>query len=134
MRKDVRTFIRECNTCQRNKVETLHPASLLQPLPILKKNWVDINMDFVEGLPPSKGYIVVIVVVDRLSKFSNLLPLHHPYIALNVARIFIENVLKLHRLSQTIVSDRDSVFTSRFWVELFRLCGIELLLSSAYHP
>lgn len=62
------------------------------------------------------------------------MPINHPYIALTVARGFMDNIFKLHWLSQTIVSDRDPVFTSNFWNELVRLCGADLLLSTTYHP
>ena len=121
MRKVVKIFIKECDTCQRNKVETIHPAGLLQPLPIPERNWTDISLDFIDGLPSSEGYTVVMVVVDRLSKYAHFMPLHHPYTALKVARVFMENVFKLHGLPQTIVSDRDPIFTSQFWGELFRI-------------
>lgn len=88
-------------------------------------------MDFVKGLPSSEGYTVVMVVVDRLSKYAHFIPLHHHYITLKVARVCMENIFKLHGLPQTIVSERDIVFTSQFLIELFRICGTDLLLSLA---
>lgn len=91
-------------------------------------------MDFIEGLPPLGGKTKIFVVVDRLSKYSHFMPITHPYIALIVARVFMDNVFKLHGLPLTIVSDQDPVFTSNFWREMFRLCGTYLLLSTAYHP
>lgn len=87
-------------------------------MPIREKNWVGISIDFVEGLPSSEGYMVVmvvVVVVDKLSKYAHFIQLHHPYIALKVARVFTEHIFKLHGLPQTIVSNRDLVFTSQFW-------------------
>lgn len=95
MRSDVNSFIREYDTCQRNKVETIHPIELLQPLPIPKRNWTDISMDFVEGLPSFEGYMIVMVVVDILSKYAHFIPLHHPYTTLIVAKIFMENIFRL---------------------------------------
>lgn len=77
---------------------------------------------------------MILVVVDRLNMYSHFMPINHPYTALTVARVFMDNVFKLHGLPQTIFSDRDPVFTSNFWKELLRLCGIDLLLSTAYHP
>lgn len=71
LRSDVRAYVRECDTCRRNKIKTLHPMGLLQPLPILSKNWVYINLDFIEGLPHSGGKTVIIVVVDKLSKYAH---------------------------------------------------------------
>lgn len=91
-------------------------------------------MDFIEGLPTSHGFSVILVVVDRFSKYDHFLPLSHPYSASQVATIFLANVFKLHGMPKTIVSDRDPIFTSSFWQELFHLQGISLAFSSAYHP
>ena len=91
-------------------------------------------MDCIEGLPPLGGKIIIFEVIDRLRINSHFMPITHPYTALTVARVFMDNVFKLHGLPLTIVSDRDPVFTSNFWREMFKLCGIDLLLSTAYHP
>jgi hypothetical protein len=134
LRRAVRKYVRECDICQRNKTENQHPTRLLQPLPIPAQIWTDISMDFVEGLPTSQGKNVIMVVVDRLSKYSHFTALTHPYTAGKVARLFLDNIFKLHGMPSSIVSDRDPVFMSRFWHEMFRLHGTQLALSSAYHP
>jgi len=134
MRRDIKNFIRECDVCQQNKSENICPVGLLQPLPIPTRVWTDISMDFVEGLPPSQGHSVILVVVDRLTKSSHFISLAHPYTAAKVAQLFIQNVLKLHGMPQSIVSDRDPTFSSAFWAELFRLQGTSLKLSTSYHP
>ena len=134
MRKDIRKIIRECEVCQRNKTENLKPAGALQPLPIPSKAWVDISMDFIEELHLSKGYSVIMVIVDRFNKYSHFIPMAHPYMAAIVAKAFMENIFKLHGIPQSIVSDRDAIFTSNFWKEIFHLSGTKLLMSSAYHP
>ena len=91
-------------------------------------------MDFVDGLPASKGKTTIYVVVDRLSKYAHFIPISHPYTAISVAHVFFDNVFKLHGMPQSVVSDRDPTFTSLFWKELFQLQEIEFKFSSAYHP
>jgi hypothetical protein len=90
-------------------------------------------MDFVEGLPRSGHYNCILVVVDKFSKFSHFIPLRHPFTALSMAKAFLDNVYKLHRMPASIVSDRDRVFTSNVWKELFGLAGVSLKMSSLYH-
>ncbi|WVZ76926.1 hypothetical protein U9M48_024844 [Paspalum notatum var. saurae] len=130
----IREFFRGCLVCQRNKTEHLHPAGLLQPLPVPSEVWSDIAMDFVEGFPKVGGKSVVLTVVDRFSKYGHFIPLGHPYSAASVARVFFDSIVRLHVFPCFIVSDRDPVFTSTFWAELLRLSGVKLLLSSAFHP
>ena len=113
LREDVKKHVKECDACQRLKVETYNVAGLLQPLPILDKPGLDVSMDFVEGLPKSQLKDVVLVVVDRLTKFVHFVPLSHPYIATKVAHLYLNYVFKLHGISTSIVSDRDPVFTSQ---------------------
>ncbi|WVZ92138.1 hypothetical protein U9M48_038225 [Paspalum notatum var. saurae] len=130
----VRAYVQGCVTCQRNKTEHLHPAGLLQPLPVPSTVWSDIAMDFVEGFPKVGGKSVILTVVDQFSKYAHFIALGHPYSACSVARAFFDNIVRLHGLPCSIVSDRDNVFTSTFWTELLRLAGVKLLLSSAFHP
>ena len=73
-------------------------------------------------------------MVDRLTKFGHFIPLSHPFTAVQVAQVFLDNVYKLHGLPESIITDRDRVFTSGFWQELFRMAGTELHYSSSYHP
>jgi hypothetical protein len=133
-RQLVQEFVRDCVTCQRNKTEHLHPGGLLQPLPIPEQIWSDVSMDFIEGLPRVNGKSVILTVVDRLSMYAHFIPLGHPYSASSVARVFFEEVVRLHGIPSSIVSDRDPIFTSNFWKELFKLSGIQLKMSSAFHP
>jgi hypothetical protein len=100
--------------CQRNKSEHLHPVGLLQPLELPGLVWADIAIDFVEGFPRVGGKSVVMTVVDRFSKYAHFIPLGHAYTAVSMAQEFFDNIVKLHGILCSIVSDRDPVFTSTF--------------------
>lgn len=134
MRKEVCRFVAECDIWQRNKSENIASPGLLQPLPIPNQIWSDISMDFIEGLHKSHGREVIFVVVDRISKYAHFLALSHPFTAKDVAQRFVDNIDKLHGLPKTIVSDRDCIFTSEFWKQLFPLQGTKLLMSTSCHP
>ncbi|GAU26773.1 hypothetical protein TSUD_317710 [Trifolium subterraneum] len=134
MRESVTKFVSNCYTCQLIKTETKKPAGLLQPLPLPSAIWEDLSLDFITGLPMSHGFTVILVIVDRFSKGVHLGALPTKFIAYKVARLFIDLVCKHHGFPHSLVSDRDPVFISNFWRELFRLCGTKLRMSTAYHP
>ena len=71
--------------------------------------WQVISLDFIEGLPQSAGYTVILVVVDRLTKFAHFVPMRHSFTALKVAQVFMQAVYRLHGMPESIVSDRDRV-------------------------
>jgi hypothetical protein len=117
MKLAVELLVRQCLVCQQAKHTNTKPASLLQPLPPPEGPWQDVTMDFIEGLPLSDHADVILVVVDRLTKYAHFLPLKHPYSATSVAKAYMDNIVKLHGVPLSIVSDRDKVFTSVFWRE-----------------
>jgi hypothetical protein len=91
-------------------------------------------MDFVEGLPPSGSANALLVVVGKLSKYAHFIPLRHPFTTTTVARLFMDNIYRLHGMPLVIISDHDCVFTSALWKTFFSLSDTSLRMSSAYHP
>lgn len=134
MNVEIQAYVRNCSVCQKNKNDLAAKLGLLQPVPVPNGVWESIRMDFIEGLPPSNGKHSILVVVDRLSKNAHFIPLSHPYTAIEVAQAYLDNIFKLHGLPKDIVSDRDPTFLSEVWRELFRVQGVDLKPSSAYHP
>jgi hypothetical protein len=112
----------------------MKPVGLLQSLPIPTTIWTDVSMDFIEGLPPSNGYTVIMVIVDCLTKYAYFAALKHPFTAATVAKVFIANVVRLHGIPTSVITDRDRVFLSSFWQALFQLQGTQLCMSSSYYP
>jgi hypothetical protein len=134
MRKDVEEFVKTCAICQQTKAANHTPYGLLQPLPIPDRVWEDISMDFIVGLPSFQSHTTIFVVVDRLSKAAHFGMLGTHFTAAKVADLFATMICKLHGMPRSIVSDRDPIFLSHFWQELFRLSGTKLRMSTAYHP
>jgi hypothetical protein len=134
MRQTVSQYVKQCSICQQAKHATTLPMGLLSPLPIPQNVWEDIAMDFITGLPNSGGFTVILVVVDRLTKFGHFFALKKDFDSKKVAEIIMQHIVKLYGIPKSIVSDRDKVFTSKFWQHLFKLQGTTLAMSSAYHP
>jgi hypothetical protein len=91
-------------------------------------------MDLIEGFLKVDGKSVVLTVVDRFSKFAHFITLGHMYSAASIAKAFFDSIVQLHRVPCSIVSDRDAIFTSALWTELFKMAGVKLHMSSAFHP
>src|SRR5262245_35378432 len=95
---------------------------------------IGISCDFVTNLPESNGYDSILVFIDRLTKMSHFILYHKTTTALQFAELFIKNIVRLHGLPDSIVSDRDSLFTSLFWKTLIENLGINRNISTAFHP
>jgi transposase InsO family protein len=134
MKQAIHRFVQTCSICQQAKPDRLKSSGLLSPLPVPPHAWHTMSLDFIEGLPQSANMNCILVVVDKFSKYSHFLALAHPFTAVKVARLFLDQVYRLHGMPFTIVSDRDRIFTSQFWQQLFYLTGTKLNMSSAYHP
>ena len=128
----VQNYVKACTICQRAKVEHIKSPGLLQPLAIPTQPWTVVSLDFIEGLPQSTRFNAILVVIDKLTKYGHFLPLSHPFTALQVAQLYLANIYKLHGLPTTIISDRDRIFTSNVWQELFKLADTQLAMSSSY--
>jgi hypothetical protein len=96
-------------------VETIKTPFVLQPLVIPSQRWEEVSIDFIIGLPKYEGNSVIMVIFDRLTKYAHFCALSHPFKANTVATTFMETVQKLHGRPKIIVSDRDPIFTGRFW-------------------
>ena len=92
------------------------------------------SLDWITDLPPSHYHDAIFVVVDRLTKVAHFIPTTKSMAALDVASLFLQHVVRAHGLLDTLVSDRDPVFTSHFWRWLLELCGIQANRSTDFHP
>jgi hypothetical protein len=121
MKESIKHYISSCEVCAKAKTDHSRLPGLLYPLPIPKKAWQTISLDFIEGLPKSKSYNTILVVIDKLTKYAHFILLSHPYTAMIVAQQFLNHIYKLHGLTEVIISDRDKIFTSTLWQELYSL-------------
>ena len=103
MRAMVNEYVAQCEVCHRNKDDNVAYPSLLQPLPIPNQAWSNISMDFIEGLPKSKAKSVILVVVDRFTKYAHFIAMSHPYTALTVAELYWRHIHRLHGSPDSIV-------------------------------
>ncbi|EJD38758.1 DNA/RNA polymerase [Auricularia subglabra TFB-10046 SS5] len=138
MVKDVREFCRTCSTCALNRSNTQAPMGKLKTLPVPTRPWQSIGIDFVgpllDSMTRTGRFNMLCVIIDHLSSMVHLVPTRTTYTAKDMAEVIFEHVYKLHGLPERIVSDRDTLFTSVFWRNLHDLIGVELRMSSAYHP
>ncbi|KAJ9567692.1 hypothetical protein OSB04_003658, partial [Centaurea solstitialis] len=133
MEGDVTALIARCATCHQAKSQ-FHQG-LYTPLPVPSQPWEDVSMDFIVALPRTqRGKDAIMVVVDRFSKMAHFVPCHKTDDAIHVADLFFKEIVRLHGVPKTIVSDKDIKFLSYFWKSLWKLLGTKLLFNTAYHP
>jgi hypothetical protein len=134
MRRKVQSYIQQCETCIRDKPARHQPYGKLQSPEVPKRPWEWVTVDFVGPLPMSKGSDYLMVVTDRLTKYIHLIPTNTKMTAPQLAPLFMGHIVMNHRMPKYITSDRDKLFTSKFWASLTDLMGIERRLTTAYHP
>jgi len=135
MKNDIAEYVAKCLTCQQVKAEHQVRAGLLQPLLIPEWKWERITMDFVAGLPRTqKNHDVVWVIVDKLAKSAHFLPVRMDYSLERLAKLYIDDVVRLHGVPVSIVSNRDPRFTSRLWGSFQKALRTRLNFSTIIHP
>lgn len=134
MKEAIKKYIQSCVVCQQAKTERVKLPGLLQPLPMPDQAWTVVSMDFIEGLPSSYHYNAILVVIDKFMKYAHFIPLADPFTTLHIAQLYMDHIYRLHGLPQVIITDRDKIFTSALWQNLFKLSDTQLHMSSAYHP
>ncbi|KAI2663045.1 Transposon Tf2-6 polyprotein [Labeo rohita] len=134
LRSDTATFVKNCVVCSTTKASRQRPAGLLQPLPVPNRPWSHIAVDFITDLPTSQGYTTILSVIDRFSKGCRLIPLPKLPTAMETAEALCDSVFRFYGLPEDIVSDRGPQFSSRLWSSFFHLLGVNVSLTSGYHP
>ena len=134
MTPEVRSFVLDCPVCQVEKGSSQKPAGQLIPLEIPIRKWDHVVIDFVVGLPVQGGFDTICTVVDKATKMCHFLPCSETISAKQVAKLYWENVGKLHGIPSVLISDRDVRFTSKFWKELWRILGTDIRMGSGFHP
>ena len=132
--KEVKRYVEGYDQCQRMKNRAEMLAGKLKPNQVPERPWQHISVDSITKLPVSKGHNSILVVCDRFSKMSHFVATTKKTMVEGLARLFRDNVWKLHRLLESVISDREPQFAVGMTKELNKMLGIETKLSTAYHP
>ena len=132
--RDVEFLIQRFTTFHHAKGNKF-PQGFLMSLPVPKAAWDDVITDFALGLPRTqRNKDSIMVVVNRFSKMAHFIPCHTTYDAVQIADLYFKEIVQLHGISRTMVSDRDTKFLSRFWLTLRRKMGTRSNFRSSSHP
>jgi len=124
----LQTYVHNNKGIRHNKYQ------LLDPIDVPMRLWTSISIDFIVKLPKSEGYTKIWVIEDRFSKMADFIPLKTQVHIKELALIFLNEMWRVHGLAETIISDRDTPFTSKFWMSLMQLLQVKLNVSAVFHP
>ncbi|WMV37795.1 hypothetical protein MTR67_031180 [Solanum verrucosum] len=135
MKKDIAEFVAKCPNCQQVKVEHQKPGVLSQDIRIPTWKWEDLNMDFIVGLPRNRQqHDSIWVIVDRMTKSAHFIPVKASYSVEDNAKLYLREMVKLHGVPLSIISDRGTQFTSLFLRSFQKGLGTHVKLSTTFHP
>ena len=135
MKRHVGDFVRRCLTCQQVKAEHQKPAGLLQPLEVAEWKWEHVTVDFmIHLLRTPRGHDAVWVIVDRLTKSAHFLAVRMTFTMERFCWLYIREIVRLHGVLVSTVSDRDLRFTTHFWKSFQKAMGTRLTMSTTFHP
>jgi hypothetical protein len=109
MKRDITQYVTTCPTCIVSKYTHQHPAGLLQPIPLPERRWQQVTIDFISGIPTTSNhsYDMIMVVVDRVSKYSHFIPCYTANSSKDIAWYLYDHIIRLHGVPEVIISDRD---------------------------
>jgi hypothetical protein len=132
MKGETTEYLPRCQYCKQVKFEHQH---INQPLLVPKWKWETISLDFITGLPKTQNHNdSIMVVIDKIIKSTHFIPVKSTFKAINIAKILMKEIFRLHGIPKMVISDRDVKFTSTFWKELFVGINTNLNFSTSYHP
>ena len=134
MSRYIGKYVSTCDLCLHTKAQRHFPIGELHPLPVPSAPWETISVDFIIELPESSGHNAMMVVVDSVTKRAHFAPTLTTITASGTAHLFFQHVWRHHRLPRRVVSDRGPQFVAEFTRELYRMLGIKLAATTAYHP
>ncbi|XP_019234434.1 PREDICTED: transcription factor PCF7-like [Nicotiana attenuata] len=135
MKKNIAEYVAQCPSCQQVKIEHQKPGGLMQTIEIPTWKWEAINMDFIMGLPrPHRKFDSIWVIVDRLTKSAHFLPVRSTYTVEDYAKLYIKEIVRLHGVPVSIISDRGAQFTAHFWRSFQKGLGTQVNLNTTFHP
>ena len=134
LQRDVKKYIHTCKICQQIKNKPTKPAGSLMPLPVPSRPWESVSLDFITNLPEAEGYDAILTVVCTMTKMAHFIPCTSTLSSKQLAKLFVDNVYRLHGMPRFLIGDRDSRYTSEFFSDLMSRLHTKLCLSTAYHP